>query len=46
MPKHIQPDQEPTPIGCQIFKELAKSATWLHFSAASSAAEVRIIQSF
>jgi hypothetical protein len=23
MPKHIQPDQEPTPIDCQIFKELA-----------------------
>jgi hypothetical protein len=23
MPKHNQPDQEPTPIDCQIFKELA-----------------------
>jgi len=23
MPKHNQPDQEPTPIGCLIFKELS-----------------------
>jgi hypothetical protein len=32
MPKHNQPDQEPTPIDCQIFKELANQP--LGFSAA------------
>jgi hypothetical protein len=45
MPKHNQPDQEPTPIDCQIFKELANQPLGF-FCSAASAAKGRIIQTF